>query len=535
MPTKKFPCIPFNQYGNASPGDDLLLFAAPARALATWAGIPRKAWHIRMLFQRPITPSRESELKQFWDTASAGGEEGFILGPTAIVVAIQGDPLIDDGMIDLNFSPLIDLEGNPLDALPVLVSKLYPQIKARLSEDQRLTLAEFEAEPFGLPFPDIEHDYVFEFALQMAQMRADAARFVAANEINQEELTEIVLSMESLCRPALVVDGQHRLWGAASSAKEIVLPVVGIPHCSWLDQIYQFVVINETAQKVETSLLTDIFGSSLTRSEQTTVRRKLSKSRVDVESRIAAVVASRDPESPFYNMISLRIAGTAPENYRPYLSERTVRLLIEGTSRFARGWRSDDEFYYQFVAPTFPVREEWDSWSSGRWRDYWIAFWATLRDFYNEQAEKLGAEPLWQPHVQTNLTKAVTLREMQSLFIAKCVEHIREIDTTASILKEMLGEEEANAKIAQLRVDRAIPGDLDAFRTFVHDFFLERGVPVKVFLASWKTSLDDAQGQLELWETLESAFERTRKGDRVVVRGGIFIARDPQETVTKDG
>lgn len=535
MPTTKFPCIPFSQYGLAGPQDDLLLFAAPAKALITWAGIPRKAWHIRMLFQRPITSGREAELKRFWDTAAKGEDGGVILGPTAIVVAIQGNPVVNNGMIDLSFQPIVDLEANPLDALPELVENLYPQIKMRLSDDQRAILAEFEVAPFDGPAPEIQHDYVFEFALQMAQMQADPARFLSENEIDQKALTEIVLSMESLCRPALVVDGQHRLWGAASADKEIMLPVVGIPHCNWTDQIYQFVVINETAQKVETSLLTDIFGSSLTRTEQEVVRRKLSKSRVEVESRIAAVVASRDVNSPFYNMISLKITGAAPENYKPYLTERTVRLLIDGGNRFARGWRSDDEFYQEFVAPTFPVREGWDSWSDGRWREYWIAFWSAVRDFYNAQAEKLGAEPLWRQDVQTNLTKGVTLRELQSLFMVKCVEHMREIDATAGILKEMLGEEDAAAKIAQLRLDRAIPLDVETFKAFVHDFFLERGIPVRVFLANWKTSLDDAQGQLELWETLETAFERTRKGERVVVRGGIFVARDPQETVGKDG
>jgi hypothetical protein len=107
---------------------------------------------------------------------------------------------------------------------------------------------------------------------------------------------------------------------------------------------------------------------------------------------------------------------------------------------------------------------------------------------------------------------------------------MREIDATVGILKETLGEEEAEKKIAQLRVDRAIPHDLQQFRSFVHDFFLERGVPVKVFLTPWKSSLDDAEGQMELWETLDTAFERTRKGDRFPVKGRIFVASDDAGT-----
>lgn len=254
-------------------------------------------------------------------------------------MAIQDEPTVIEGEIELAFEPLVDLEDDPIQILPALVDRLYPATLARLSDDQRRAVADFESAPFA-DFPEIEHDYVFEFALQLTQMRVDPARFVERNQINREQLIEIVLSMESLCRPAIVVDGQHRLWGAASSSMEIMLPVVGIPHCSWTDQIYQFVVINETAQKVETSLMTDIFGSSLTRTEQDEVRRKLAKSRVDVEGRIAAVVASRDPDSPFFNMIQLRIEGAAPVDYKPYLSERTIRVLIDGsTQRRSRGWR----------------------------------------------------------------------------------------------------------------------------------------------------------------------------------------------------
>ncbi len=531
----KVPVISFDQYGDQSHNDDLLLFAAPAKALASWAGIPRKAWHIRMLFQRPITPGREAELKRFWNSASQPDKGGFVLGPTAIVLAIQGAPNVQNGVLDLSYEPIVDLEDDVYITIPKLVDQLYPQIKQRLSDEQRVVLAEFEVDPFGQQLPEVEHDYVYQFALQMIQMRLDPRRFALSNEIPDGQMTDIAISMESLCRPALVVDGQHRLWGAANADREIMLPAVAMPHCTWTDQIYQFVVINETAQKVETSLLTDIFGSSLTRKEQDAVRAQLANSRVDVESRIAAVIATRDPNSPFHNMIQLKIEGAAPENFKPYLSERTIRNLIDGTNKFSKGWRTDDDFFEEFVKPTFPVKEEWETWNNGRWRDYWLAFWTVVRDYYNSQALKSGGAELWTSTLQTNLTKAVTLRAIQTLFINKSVEHMREIDATAEILKNVLGEEGAAAKIAELRGERAIPADLEVFKAFVHDFFLDRGVPVKVFQATWKTSLDDAQGQLELSETLENAWERNRKGERVVVRGGIFVARDPQDGQNKDG
>ena len=93
----EYPVIDFNQFGSETRDDRLLLFAARAKDLAAWAGIPRKGWRIRMLFQRWITPGREDELREFWMRAGKLTEPTaphYILGPTAIVLAIQGEPEI---------------------------------------------------------------------------------------------------------------------------------------------------------------------------------------------------------------------------------------------------------------------------------------------------------------------------------------------------------------------------------------------------------------------------------------------------------
>lgn len=529
MSMERFECIRFSQYGQEE-SDNLIMFAAPAKKIYNWAGIPRKAWQIRMLFQRPITKVRGRELKDFWKVASSPNEgllEKRILGPTAIVIAIQGSPTVNDNQIDISYTPVVDVTCEPIKNISILAKRVYPSVFNRLDKEQKILLEEFRINPFQ-NFPDIEHDYVFEFALQLTQMISDSERFVQVNAIEPEAQREIVLSMESICRPAIVVDGQHRLWGAAHIQKNIVLPVVAIPNCDWIEQIYQFVVINEKSQKVETSLLTDIFGSSLTKSEQVKVRGTLERSKVDVESRIAAVIASRTEDSPFYNMVKLKIEGTAPEEYSPYLTERTIRALIDGTSQnYSRGWRSDDDFYEEFIKPKFPDRSEWESWTNGLWRDYWFCFWSTIRDYYNDQSLKSPlAVKVWDPINQTNLTKAVTLRQVQTLFMEKCIERMKTIDQISDILKRTLGDDLAEENIQRQKQELSIPISLQEFQVFVTEFFLEKGIPLRVFTTKWKKSLDDAQGQMDLWDTLVTAFERTNRNERFVCRGRIFEATD---------
>jgi hypothetical protein len=513
MVDARFPVIEFHQYGSERETDRLYVFAAPAKVLAAWAGVPRKGWRIRMLYQRWITPQRERDLATFWERAATpnlGIGEDFILGPTAITLAIQEELRIEGNFIHLSYNSPIDFDADLTNNLQRLANTVLPRVTARLTERQRIIVRDFAESPLS-EFPDVSHDYVLEFALQLLQMQADPQWFIDENAIEAPELREMLVALEALCRPALVVDGQHRLLGAAQANVDVMLPVVAMPHCSWGEQVYQFIVINEKAQKVDSSLLTDIFGSSLARHEQAEIRDRLARARVDVEARIAAVVANREPSSPFYGMVRVPLGGVSSGSRTAYVTDITIRLLVEGSARHSRGWRSDDEFYQWFVRPTVDDRVEWDSWTSGQWREYWFAFWHSVKDYYNEQARRSGAAPLWDPTRQTNLTKAVTLRLFQKLFMDKMIERMKRLEQLKSILEEELGLENAQTVVEKRRAENALPADTENFRSVVVDEFLVH-IPVRIFLLPWVRSLDDDQGRADLYAELEKAYERGRTG-----------------------
>lgn len=527
--TSHYPVIRFNQYKSSTKSDDLLMFAAKAKDLYRWAGIPRKGWNIRMLFQRPITPARENELKRFWEKASNPDVgQDYIVGPTAIIIAIQDiEKIKEDNTIDLSYECPVNLMQQNDVVAQELSALLLPKLMVRLSEEQRQILEERKNNPFS-KFPEIDNDYVFEFCLQLQQISEDASTFFSSNDVSQDAQADIIGAMEAILRPAIVVDGQHRLFGAAHAEKDIMLPVVALPHCPWTEQIYQFVVINEKAQKVDQSLLTDIFGSSLTQSEQAEIRHKLDRSNVEIESRIAAVIAGRTKGSPFENLVQVKMDGTPPEGFNPYITERTIRNLIDGSGqKYSSGWRTDEDFYTEFVAPTYPNRADWDSWATGAWKKYWFAFWQCIKSHYNELAQKEGKPIVWRDEEITNLTKAVTLRQMQSLFMRVCVEGMQMIDRTRDVLIDAFGDVAmADQKLAEQRRAKALPADIDEFKGFVKREFLNKGIPLKVFLANWKKSLDDSQGQVELWDTLRTAYDRSRRDEQFRTIGRIFEAAD---------
>lgn len=200
-----YPVINFEQYDSGTTDDRLLVFAAPAKEIAQWAGIPRKGWHVRMLYQRWVTPSRERELTDFWTRASSRDGEGYILGPTALTIAVHGDPVIEDGNIHLDYrSPLINASSGSA-ALKTVAALVLPMIRVRLSEGQQEVLAQFMTDCCR-DLPDAEHDYVLESAMQIGQMCTNPEWFIERHDLDENQVQDIIVALEALCRPALVVE-----------------------------------------------------------------------------------------------------------------------------------------------------------------------------------------------------------------------------------------------------------------------------------------------------------------------------------------
>jgi len=75
-------------------------------------------------------------------------------------------------------------------------------------------------------------------------------------------------SLLSLLRPAMIVDGQHRVWGAYHSDKApITFSVCAIRDADWIEQVFQFVVLNKLAKPISPGFLTSILNTSLTNAE----------------------------------------------------------------------------------------------------------------------------------------------------------------------------------------------------------------------------------------------------------------------------
>jgi hypothetical protein len=245
----KVPVLEFHQYGADDPDDRLLIFAAKATDIWSWAGVPRKGWRVRMLYQRWISEQRQQEVIGYWNQVSQPRPEftrKYLVGPNAITVAIFDEPTIENRQLVMSYKrpfedafPLAEKLGACAEVvMGRMTSRLTPEEVTVLEDSSRWTEDEFG------------HNYVLESLCQIKSASEDAEKFILDNSMTDDEVKQLVSSLEALCRPALVVDGQHRLFGAAhSDAPDIWLPVVAIPHSPWMEQIYQFVLINEKAKE----------------------------------------------------------------------------------------------------------------------------------------------------------------------------------------------------------------------------------------------------------------------------------------------
>jgi len=521
---KEYPAIEFHQFGFGNNKDRLLMFAPLAKDLANWAGIPRKGWHIRMLFQRWITEARENELKSFWKEAISATDP--VLGPSAIVVAIQGEPELKDGKIKIEYSSPIEKIVDSKDKLKTLADIVSPKIIRRVQNPQLSEeLRNFSKNPLVEKLPDVKHDHIFEFALQLEQMKKDPQWFIHKNNITEPELASLCTAMEALCRPAIVVDGQHRLTGAASVDSDVYLPVIAITHSDWINQIYQFVVINEKAQKVDSELLNDIFASSLTPEEQDSMRTQFKRVKVDIEERIQGSLAGTDEKSPFYKMVTLNLPNPPAGMADAYVSHKIIQNLIQGKGG-TKGWRTDDEFYNAFIKNRFPKREDWSDWQTGKWRDYWFAFWWAVIEAFTKKAKAIKGESfeIWNRKEQTNLTKGVGLKMFQRFFMEFQIKKGKEASGTIETIKKHIKNEAERLK-AEKEIEESctISGDIDLFKANITKEILAI-FPVRVFTTPWKSSLDDDEGRADLLDTFHRVFLRTQKGEQWRAAGGIFTA-----------
>lgn len=388
----------------------LLLFVAPAPDIRSWAGVPRKAFDYQHGFQRTLNPGRVSEVAQFFR------ENPKNISPTSIVVGFRGSVGIEtvaDAPAGIetvrvrvtvpNFAQtdLAELTDRALAELrqrlpPAVIGEIEANTAEAVSEAIKLQDEEAVDESFG-----IESENAVDAGIDTAEERSYLADFYAQllgyrrNLLDWPEEEPLREILYSILKPAIIVDGQHRVFGAAAADQNMLFAVCAIPQASWAESVYQFVVINQKAKPIKPAFLSSIIATSLSTEEIASVYDRLRSSKIDVERAEIMDQINTDPRSPFKDMIDFEVEGSPGF------------LQFPGMARLARD--------FQNIPRSHAILLQDGSWASvdGEWIDHFFALWTGVRQYFE------GADPrLWQQPTQdnpNNLLKIVTLQELQGL------------------------------------------------------------------------------------------------------------------------
>jgi hypothetical protein len=222
----------------------------------------------------------------------------------------------------------------------------------------------------------------------------------------EERLRHLLVS---LLRPAMIVDGQHRVWGAYSSDKApIVFSVCAIKDADWVEQVFQFVVLNRLAKPISPSFLTSILNTSLTNQEVERIEKRLEKIEVRKTDRVIMKYLNHDDRSPFFGLIGEPGELLGVDN--------KGKLSDKGMIRLAKRWMNlkNNKKELEMFLPALGAKKLTkgrDQWASHEvWSGYFFAFWSAVKSKYEEHG-------LWVKQDGFHLLYIVTMHAMQDMFI----------------------------------------------------------------------------------------------------------------------
>jgi hypothetical protein len=497
-------------------GNWLVLFAASAIEIDMWAGIPQKkkiGEQETTGFQREENPKRLKEIASFYRN-----DKNIIQNPLLCALRqpnhqnvrfqlnenenISSD--IQHGFLTINtddlevFTLLQLLKTVKKDLeirVPDLINQQIPdqlirELKQRadvqysvrrainesLNDIQQENNEESDEEVnLGLSLTDESHilDFWQEIAAYISVLEEMDQNFLENQFIDYSKDALI-----SFLRPVVVVDGQHRLRAAISSAKELAgedrykksleqailneqaepteaqrkieveaarkLPISLLMNTDPAEHVFQFVVVNQKATPIKSALLGTIVSTSLSNEELRRVSQRLEDAGIKLEESRAVTFLIRYPRSPFYGLVERGLKSDNKDMLKWNVLASISKIFwdLKGGKLFHENVDYADRWRRKYLEES-QIIERWNSegykdafeyWHrlDGPWRDVFIAFWISVCD---KLADRKNDEAwhYWGSPKQSNIFNQTSLTILSADFFQFLCEGERVIDDVHSI------------------------------------------------------------------------------------------------------
>lgn len=425
----EYPAFAFRQQDD-SPVE--VAFVAHALEVLKWAGVPRKSDEMLTGYQRFLDNKRiNQDIVPYF-------QEPRNCSPTALIVALRRDSglgscsLADDvGVGEVVPTKLvIEIDEDALESSDRVFEAALSYVASRLSgpgdaaesagssgvEELRLTEkesqdeAEEEAEEESLDEAeeaDEEADSEYR-GEDLVNLGSKTLRFLREMLDDRRNWVrkEFRAAIADFVKPALIIDGQHRVYGAAAIGTQgLPFIVCGLYDPSWEEQVFQFTVVNLKPRRIPPSVITSIAALSLTRAELDRVEARLVQAGIKMAEVTMMSLVAYDEKSPFASMVEMHVRE--PES-------RSERLGYGAMKRIAKVWYRGNRKSLTLIAKnlfdTNNVAHARARWRDERaWFDFFCLFWDEVRRRHPEE--------LWEKSPTNHLLVGYSLWALQEAIL----------------------------------------------------------------------------------------------------------------------
>ncbi len=502
------------RYTQGTSPTTLISFVADAKDIKRWGGVPSKNERFHGGFQRALSERYRKITKYFDDNQ---------ISPGSIVVAFRPGTLKTEGLVYPSGWPeingetsnfvLMEFECHESDDQPIedIIAEVRGLLQTRIAEggtspddpqpgvdtpesSDEISIvdgiedSEDQDDELDVGTSKLKQFYEFLGNPQDIKKWIDSETekitlLKAKRNLTKSEKEYVLYDPEeklratliSLLRPAMIVDGQHRVTGADESEKEnIFFTVSAVKDADWVEQVFQFVVLNKMAKSISKDFLTELLNTSLTNKEVEEIDERLETIGIKNADRKIHKLLNHDIRSPFLDQIAEanEVSGI----------ERGNKISQQGMIALAKRWRSiagqgktselNCFFRYLDVTTLTEARGKWEDSSYETWMTLFFAFWNEIKKLYQPHQ-------IWVKQDKYHLLYIVTLQAMQDKFL----------------------EDKASGRVRF--------SSLEDFTQQVREYFVDVPAP---FFQNWTaTGLQSGEG----WQLIKNAIQMFSNGKQL--------------------
>lgn len=341
--------------------------SATASELLRWCDVPRSRDGFMAGYQRQLE-GRHQKITEFFEN-----DPIYNLIPNAVIIAV--DPtsvaIADDASRVTTLT--VSHDDKPIDELAI---NLLRRFESRLNGEELKSIDADAITDDDSVDDDSEDDAAVPPLSHLAELTHRLRLFLDTRaSLSDEQSKQIVDYVRGVAKPGLILDGQHRVFGAKEVIDfDVEFPVVLLPGLEYCEQVFQFYVLNNKAKPLSRTHLRRIISTTLSRAEIDRLYDRLKHAGVEAKSAEWTHRMNNDSESPFRGLLDMGLNnpdGVIPENVayqvisRFMLVHTRYRLLTDDVAE----WDPNDNEYRLAAFYTLwrGIKDQYsDAWDSAK-------------------------------------------------------------------------------------------------------------------------------------------------------------------------